>query len=98
MSRPVFPDEITLKLTGKDYTLNVLNSLVLEGRTVELAKEEINHRFIPINWKQIDMKAVLSNWLDVMMIFKCCLCHISMKPALGLFIMLKAISFCIQLN
>lgn len=65
MSRPVFPDEITLKLTGNDYTLNVLNSLVLEGRTVELAKEEINHRFIPINWKQIDMKTVLSNWLDV---------------------------------
>ncbi|WP_279451366.1 HEPN domain-containing protein [Aeromonas hydrophila] len=65
MSRPVFPDEITLKLTGKDYTLNVLSSLVLEGRTVELATKEINHRFIPINWKQIDMKIVLSNWLDV---------------------------------
>lgn len=65
MSRPVFPDEITLKLTGKDYRLNLLNSLVLEDRTVELAKAEINHRFIPINWKQIDMKNVLSNWLDV---------------------------------
>lgn len=65
MSRPVFPDEIKLTLNGNDKVVNVLNSMVLEARTVELAQEEVSHNFLPLNWKQLDMSTVLSNWFQV---------------------------------
>lgn len=65
MSRPVFPDEIKLSVAGKDIVVNVLNSIVLEKRTVGLAKKKANHNFMPLNWKQLDMETVLSNWFKV---------------------------------
>ena len=65
MARPVFPEEIKLTLNGKDKTVDVLSSMALETRTVELAQEEVNHHFMPLNWKQLDMSAVLSNWFRV---------------------------------
>jgi hypothetical protein len=65
MARPVFPEEIRLTLNGGGKTVDVLNSMVLETRTVELAQEEVNHHFMPLNWKQLDMSAVLSNWFKV---------------------------------
>ena len=65
MSRPVFPDEIELKLSGKSTIVNVLNSMVLETKTVELAKKELRHELMPLNWKQLDMSAVFLNWFKV---------------------------------
>lgn len=66
MSRPVFPDEIKLTLNRDDgKVVNVLNSMVLEERTVGLAQKEVNHNFLPLNWKQLDMSVVLSNWFKV---------------------------------
>ncbi len=65
MSRPVFPDKIKLTLNGKDKIVRVLNSMMLETRTVELAQEEVNHNFMPLNWKQLNMSVVLSNWLGI---------------------------------
>ncbi|NMT17967.1 hypothetical protein HKA99_26860, partial [Vibrio parahaemolyticus] len=51
MSRPVFPEEIELTINGKDETVKILNSMVLEARTVELAQADISHNFMPLNWK-----------------------------------------------
>lgn len=65
MSCPVFPDEVRLRLSGENKTVNVLNSIVLEKRTIELAKNEINHNLMPLNWKQLDMHNVLSNWFNL---------------------------------
>ncbi|MFH0229208.1 HEPN domain-containing protein [Vibrio diabolicus] len=65
MSRPVFPEEIELTINGKDEAVKILNSMVLEARTVELAQAEISHNFMPLNWKQLDMSMVLSNWFKV---------------------------------
>lgn len=65
MSRPVFPDEIKLRLANESKTVNVLISNVFEKRTVKLAKKEANHNFMPLNWKQLDMESVLSNWFNV---------------------------------
>tara|TARA_B100000700_G_C15012203_1_gene841550 strand:- start:239 stop:1564 length:1326 start_codon:yes stop_codon:yes gene_type:complete len=65
MSRPVFPEEIKLTLNNKDKVVSVLNSMVLESRTVKLAQKEVNHSFLPLNWKQLDMSTVLSNWFKV---------------------------------
>ncbi|OBT16582.1 hypothetical protein A9266_18430 [Vibrio tasmaniensis] len=65
MSRPVFPEEMKLTLNGKEKVVSVLNSMVLETRTVELAQKEVSHNFLPLNWKQLDMSVVLSNWFKV---------------------------------
>lgn len=65
MSRPAFPDEIQLEMPGEVERLNVITSLSLELRTVELAKKEVSHNSMPINWKQVDMARVISRWFDV---------------------------------
>lgn len=41
MSCPVFPEEIKLTLNNKDKVVSVLNSMVLESRTVKLAQKKL---------------------------------------------------------
>lgn len=66
MSRPTFPDEITLFLEEENRKhVHVLNSMCLESRTVQLAQKKIIHLHMPLNWKDLDMVTVLNSWFEL---------------------------------
>lgn len=64
MARPKFPDEIEFYFDNED-SVQVLNSMCLERRTIKLAQQDISHMLMPLNWKQIDMESALSRWFDL---------------------------------
>ncbi|MCL1126728.1 ApeA N-terminal domain 1-containing protein [Shewanella surugensis] len=66
LSCPKFPEEMFFYFDdNKKQGVHVLNSICLEHRTIRLAQKEISHQMMPLNWKQLDMKIVLSRWFDL---------------------------------
>ncbi|ECE0939442.1 hypothetical protein ZP13_14680 [Salmonella enterica subsp. enterica] len=65
IDKPVLPEEIYLKFEGKELRTPCLLTLGFEQRTIDLALRKINHRLLPINWKNIDIKNVFYKWFDM---------------------------------
>lgn len=64
MNIPIFPDEI--KLYGaNNSSVSILASQSLETRTVELAKSEPSHHFMPINRSAVDLSSCITKWLEL---------------------------------
>lgn len=65
LDKPVIPDELNIKFKGQQQNNPCLFSNGIEQRTIDLALSNINHHLLPLNWKQIDMGEVISNWLNI---------------------------------
>ena len=66
MDKPTFPDEVKVYSSSEEKSpIILLSSIHLESRTVELAKSEPSHFFMPINRGQIDLSNVISTWFEL---------------------------------
>ncbi|EEP2317416.1 hypothetical protein HA824_002638, partial [Salmonella enterica subsp. enterica serovar Schwarzengrund] len=65
IDKPVLPEELYFKFEGSDFRTPCLLSTRFEQRTIDLALKQINHRFLPINWKNINIKEVFCKWFEL---------------------------------
>ncbi|MGF1756684.1 hypothetical protein L4D76_01795 [Photobacterium sagamiensis] len=66
MDRPTFPDEVKVYPSAEAKNpITLLSSIHLESRTVDLAKSNPSHFFMPINRKKIDLSKAISTWLEL---------------------------------
>tara|TARA_Y100000780_G_C13693695_1_gene420562 strand:+ start:6149 stop:7486 length:1338 start_codon:yes stop_codon:yes gene_type:complete len=66
MDRPTFPDEVKIYSNAEAKSpVTLLSSIHLESRTVDLAKSNQSHFFMPINRNKIDLSIAISTWLEL---------------------------------
>lgn len=68
MCSPVYPESIVARIDQEDSSLpaklNILPSLRLDPRTIELTKRNRSHFNMPINGSAIDVGVVAKKWLE----------------------------------
>ena len=65
INKPILPDELHLKFKDHDGKNPCLFSMSAEQRTIDLALRTIHHHFMPLNWNNIDMEKIISNWFKI---------------------------------
>lgn len=65
LDKPVIPEELHVKVSGNNQRRACLFSNSIEQRTIDLALSDIYHHMLPLNWQQVDLGAVLRNWLEI---------------------------------
>ncbi|WP_448674961.1 ApeA N-terminal domain 1-containing protein [Enterobacter hormaechei] len=65
IDKPVLPEELFFKFEDNKLRASCLLTMSFEQRTIDLALREIHHRFLPINWKVIDIDKVFYKWFEM---------------------------------
>ncbi|CUY82100.1 MULTISPECIES: ApeA N-terminal domain 1-containing protein [Serratia] len=65
LDKPVIPDELNIKFKGQQIKNPCLLSNGIEQRTIDLALTNTTHHLLPLNWKQINMGEIISNWFNI---------------------------------
>ncbi|MDM5084240.1 hypothetical protein OB925_03525 [Aeromonas rivipollensis] len=66
-NRPAFPETITILYDNDTYnvmSIQVLTSMRLEQRTINMAKKTSEHRHMPINDKNVSLDKIIPIWLS----------------------------------
>ncbi|QMG39604.1 hypothetical protein HVY60_03000 [Citrobacter freundii] len=65
LNKPIIPEEVHVKFKGGNERKPCLFSNSVEQRTIDLALSDISHFMLPLNWKQLNLGDIISNWLEI---------------------------------